>query len=276
MAKISMSKYDLIITGPMGNIGSRLLAKCTGANLGIHREEWSLIENTNIEAKAVIHCAFDLKHSYAHHPKMMIDSNILSTARLLEVVKKNNIKKFIFISSCAVYGHSSNTSEQTLCIPISINGQVKLINEHFIQEFCSAHGIKYHIFRVFNLFGGDDHFSVVSQLLKSIRGGTPFMLNNEGISQRDFIHVDDVCDILFETLQQDLDFTLMNLGTGHSTRIKELFDLAKGLRPQLNYLTKNHSEIEYSRADLSQFNAFFKKSFLNVCDLLENEIKKTT
>lgn len=269
-----MSKYDLIITGPNGNIGSRLRSKCLGHNLGIHRGDWDLIENDSIEAKAAVHCAFDLKHSYSHEPRKMIDSNILSTARLLEFVKKNNIKKFIFISSCAVYGHSSNTSEQSLCIPISINGQVKLINEHFVQEFCHANGIKYHIFRVFNLFGGDDHFSVVSQLMKSIKIGTPFILNNDGISQRDFIHVDDVCDILYETIQNDYDFTIMNLGTGRSTQIKELFKLAKNLKPDLNFITKNHSEIEYSRADLSQFNTFFKKDFIKVCSVLESDLKK--
>lgn len=269
-----MLKYDCIISGPNGNIGSRLMAKCVGNNLGIHRGNWGLIEKSKFEAGVAVHCAFDLKHSYSLEPKMMIDSNILSTARLLELVKKNNIRKFIFISSCAVYGHSSNTSEQGPCIPISINGQVKLINEHFIQEFCHANGIKYHIFRVFNLFGGDDHFSVVSQLMKSIKGGVPFALNNNGISQRDFIHVDDVCDILFETIQHDFDFTIMNLGTGHSTQIKELFDLAIALKPDLKYITKNHREIEYSRADLSQFNTFFQKSFFNVCDLLKNEIQK--
>lgn len=268
-----MSKYDLIVTGPKGNIGARLLAKCPGRNLGIHRGDWDLIEHSDLSAKAVVHCAFDLKHSYAQSPRMMIESNILSTTRLLEIAKKNKVKKFIFISSCAVYGHSSNTAESNLCIPISINGQVKLINEHFVQEFCSTNGIKYHIFRVFNLFGGDDNFSVVSQLMRCVKEGKPFWLNNGGISQRDFIHVDDVCDVLCEAIRNDLDFKTMNLGTGAATQIRELFNLAIGLFPKLNYVTRNNTEIEYSRADLSHFNQFFTKCFIDVRESFLKELR---
>jgi UDP-glucose 4-epimerase len=267
-----MQKYDLIITGSNGNIGSRLLKRHLGNNLAIHRDDWGFLENTNIEANVVVHCAFDLKHSYSDNPKAMVESNILSTAILLEFVKKNNIKKFIFISSCAVYGHSSDTTEKNHCIPISINGNVKLINEYFIQEFCTKNGIKFHILRVFNLFGGNDHFSVISRLLRSINTDQPFIVNNEGLSQRDFIHVDDVCDILLETITKELDFSILNLGTGSSTQIKMLIDLALRFKPDLKIIKSNHKEIEYSRANLDHFVTIFKKSFINVCDILKQEI----
>jgi UDP-glucose 4-epimerase len=267
-----MQKYDLIVTGAKGNIGSSLLKKHPGNNLAVSREDWELIENIKIEANAVIHCAFDLKHTYADNPTAMIDSNILSTAKLLEFVKKNNIKKFIFISSCAVYGHSSNTTEKNQCIPISINGNVKLINEYFIQEFCLKNNIKYHIFRVFNLFGGDDHFSVISLLLKCIKTDQAFIINNDGVSQRDFVHIDDVCDILLETVEKNLDFNIVNVGTGRSTQIKDLVDLVLKIKPNLKTIKKNNLEIEYSRANLDYFKTIFKKDFVNVYDVLKREL----
>ncbi len=266
-------KYDLIVTGSQGNIGSILMQNFQGSKLGITRDNWDVIKNSKIEASTLVHCAFDLKHSYADEPTAMIDSNVLATAKLLEFAKSNHIKKFIFISSCAVYGHSSNTSEKNQCMPISINGHVKLVNELFVEEFCRKHHIKSNIFRVFNLFGGVDHFSVVSQLLKSIKTNKPFKFNNEGISQRDFIHVEDVCDIISKAIVNDYDFTVLNLGTGRSTQIRELVTIVKNKYPELNIVSGTNNEIEYSRANLMQFNKYFNKQFINVCDFLDSELK---
>ncbi len=268
-----MKNYDYIITGPQGNIGSRLAKRSSENYLEVGRNDWDLLEKSDLSAKCIVHCAFDLKHSYSHNPYLMIDSNLSTTAKLLEIAKKNKIKKIIFISSCAVYGNSSNTSEKNICIPISINGQLKLLNERIIESFCNENNITFHIFRVFNLFGGDDHFSVVSKILQSAKLGNKFTLNNQGLSQRDFIHVDDVCDIILETVRKNLSFTHLNLGTGVATKICDLFTFAQGIARELSHIETANLESEYSRADLTEFNLFFHKKFINVFDYLERELK---
>lgn len=269
-----MNNFDLVLTGPRGNLGSHILKKFKGSVCELGRSDWDHVMNSDLCAKTIVHCAFDLKNRYSENPEMMIESNLLSTARLLEFAKKNSIKKFIFISSSAVYGNNQNTAETGICSPITINGHIKMVNEHLIKEFCTAHGIKYHILRVFNLYGGDDHFSVVSHLLRSIKQHTPFKLNNQGKAFRDFIHVEDVCDVVLKIVDGDYLFPILNVGTGTPVSIYDLVEIAKRHCLEMKFEHSFLDEIHYSKADLSLFNQSFKMDFIKVVDFLERELCK--
>lgn len=268
-----MKQYDTIVTGAKGNIGSRVVEKLKKDVLSIDRHNWSRFENDDLYANNLVHCAFDLKNSYSLNPKQMIESNILSTGKVLELTKTKKIKKIIFISSCAVYGNSSDTREKAVCIPVSINGQVKLLNEKIIESYCLQNNIKFHILRVFNLFGGDDQFSVVSKILAAAKNKTPFNLNNDGLSQRDFVHVDDVCKIIEILIERNLDSSYLNVGTGKALKIIDLVNKVKNLGIKLDEIRTYHQECEYSRANLNQFSRHFKINFIDVFDYLEEKLK---
>ena len=52
------------------------------------------------------------------------------------------------------------------------------------------------IIRLFNTYGNDkDNFSFIEKIIRAKKNKTQIKLINEGISFRDFIHVDDVSKI---------------------------------------------------------------------------------
>mgnify|MGYP003588303561 CR=1 FL=1 len=261
----------IALTGPDGNLGSAILDCCRHEIVRIDRQDWDRIDEIlSSDIDVVIHAAYDLKNRICNHPTQVLDSNILCTARLLESMHHNNVKKIVFISTCAVYGESTNTNENTLCCPISINGIVKLLSEKMLADYCAANNITYKILRVFNMYGGDDNFSILSHLRNSLKNKTAFQLNNDGLSQRDFVHVSDVANIILMLIDLNYTHTCLNIGTGHATKICEIVKTVKDKYPELLIKNEYSSEAEYSRANISRLKTIVNYNFIDLQKYIAN------
>lgn len=222
----------------------------------VGREDWSrLPELLAPGVDAVLHTAWDLKTPVTQQPEAVLDANLMTTMRLLEACRERGVAKFALISTCAVYGERMDTAEDADCCPVTINGITKLLNERIVQAFCADAGIECQIYRVFNMFGGDDRFSVLSHLRSALDLGSPFRLNNGGVAQRDFVHVDDVARIVMTLLPMRLPHVHMNIGTGRATRISEIVAVVQRLHPELRIERTSTQEAEYSRADTRRLSA---------------------
>lgn len=219
---------------------------------------------------AVLHTAWDLRAPVTERPEAVLDANIMTTMRLLEACRERRVEKFALISTCAVYGESIDTAEDADCCPVTINGITKLLNERIVQAFCADAGIECQIYRVFNMFGGADRFSILSHLRNALDRGAPFRLNNGGVAQRDFIHVDDVATIVMTLLPMSLPQVHMNVGTGRATRISEIVSMVQRLHPELRIERTSVREAEYSRADIRRLSSAVKElGFVDVMDFVE-------
>lgn len=257
----------ILLTGSKGNLGTAIKKFNTYNIVEVDRDSWGNLDN--ILAKGVdvvIHTAYDLKKKIADFPSSVLDSNLITTTKLLESMIKHKTSRIIFLSSCAVYGDSVKTNEEAPCFPISINGMVKLLNEKIIGECCSQNKIKYEIYRVFNMYGGNDHFSILFHLKKCIENDQEFQLNNYGLSQRDFVHVEDVARIILKLIAIQHPYTHMNIGTGVTTRISEIIDIVKGKYPYLKIKDNVIHEAEYSRADITKLRTLVDYKFINIKD----------
>jgi UDP-glucose 4-epimerase len=263
----------IALTGASGNFGREFRAQADGDVIAINRGDWDRIDAIlSRGVDVVIHAASDLQNSVACSPVKMLDSNIVSTAKLLEAVKTHGIPRLIFISSCAVYGDGIDTSESGFCNPISVNGICKLLNERIISDFCRSNGIKYEILRVSNMYGGTDHFSILSHIRKCLKNKMPFTLNNFGTAKRDFIHVTDVATIVLRLIEIDYPHTTINIGTGIATKISTLVDLIRKNHPELTIINSKIHELEYSCSDISLLTSMFDYKFIKVEDYLADSI----
>lgn len=265
----------VLLTGASGNFGQSFIRQSNIEVIQLNRDGWDqLSEKLGAGIDMVIHAAGDLRTHVTESPARLMDSNLLATARLLEAARCHQISRFVFLSSCAVYGEDMRTGEESPCFPISLNGMCKLLNEKMIIEFCSAHKIKYEIFRIFNMYGGDDHFSVISYMRRAIEGGMPFVLNNNGIAQRDFIHVADVAKIILQLLQKDIPYTHLNIGTGIATKLSDIIGLVHERFPKMCIRHAQVKEAEYSRANISRLLEFVDVDFIRIENYLRNEFMR--
>ena len=266
---------NILLTGAEGNFGSEFQQQANKNSkvnvISVGRSDWPNLHEKLATVDVVVHAASDLRTSASAAPGRLLDSNVMSTATLLEAARDQRVKRLVFLSSCAVYGEDMRTSEDSLCCPITINGISKHLNEKLVAEFCSANGMEYQILRVFNSYGGDDRFSIFSKLKRALQTRTPFTLNNDGRMQRDFIHVADVASIVLNLSATRIAHTHLNIGTGVATKISMLVDKVTEQFPQLVVQRGLTQEAEYSRADTTRLREFWTGDFVRVEDYIREE-----
>lgn len=262
----------VVLTGANGNLGKHIQTNAKFEILPVLRSNWELFEQIPPSSyQAIIHTSYDLKNSIFDLPDRVLESNIVTTGKALRLCKEKKIPKFIFISSCSVYGDSSNSAEDKPCYPVTMNGFTKLFNEELVKSFCEANQIDYLILRVFNSYGGDDNFSVVQKLIKCAESKQPFTLINEGSAERDFIHINDVAQIVCMLTELSLSHEIINIGSGTSVKI---FDILKAVEAQYGPIVvnkkQNPAEAVYSRASIKKLNRLIEYKGIDIFDFIKN------
>ena len=261
----------VLLTGANGNLAQEILKQSLSHFVKLNKEDSEFLDKkffSNVDV--ILHAAADLHSQVNVDPINFLNSNLLLTAKLLEGAKKHKISRFVYISSSAVYGRLLDTSEDRECAPIGFNGMVKLLNEKIVVEYCLTHKIKYQILRVFNLYGGNDQFSIFSHLKKSLETGHPFILNNNGVAHRDFIHVSDAAKITSFILDNDIDCKYLNVGTGSPVKISLIIDWLRNRFPNFQYINYQADEIEYSCANITKLSKLIHFNFKAVEDFLSD------
>ena len=275
---LNTKTMKILLTGAYGNLGSEIVkqvqVKDNTALVAVGREDWASLGEKLSGVDVVIHAGSDLRTPVTMSPSRLLESNIMSTAALLELSKQQGIKRLVLLSSCAVYGEDMRTGEDSLCCPITINGISKHLNEKLVAEFCAANGIEYQILRVFNSYGGHDKFSIFSKLKRALHQATPFTLNNDGRMLRDFIHVADVASVVLDLSIGRIKHTHLNIGTGVATKIATLVDMVKAQFPELVIKRGLTQEAEYSRADTTRLREFWKNDFIRIEDYINGQFAR--
>lgn len=176
-------------------------------------------------------------------PLSFYHNNVAKTTTLLQTMCRNDVKKIIFSSSCAVYGnpHILPLSENHPQNPISPYGRSKQMVETMLADACKAYNLSYVSLRYFNAAGalpeyglGEQHqpeTHIIPLILRAIQQQKPFTLfgtdhkTTDGTCIRDYIHVRDIAEAhwrALEHLNQEHPSDSFNLGSGKGTSILEL------------------------------------------------------
>jgi len=152
-----------------------------------------------------------------------ITNAILSTSMILDYFKDSNVNKIIYTSSSSVYGSNILCKETDELKPMNLHASLKVANEKLVEKYCQDNSIDYSIARIFNMYGGDDNFSVVSKIINAYKNTQELTIVNNGNAIRDFIHIDDVVSIYMKLLETK-DVKILNIGTGSGSSIKGILD----------------------------------------------------
>ena len=142
---------------------------------------------------AVIHLAsFPRQKIVSQNP--IVAANVMGTGliNLLNLTKKYNIPKFIYISSSMVYGDFDNdVTEDSICAPIGQYGIMKYMGEWLVEDHTRQGHFDHTIIRPSAVYGESDvEDRVVSKfMLAAMRGQT---LRVKGANEvLDFTYVED-------------------------------------------------------------------------------------
>ena len=174
----------------------------------------------------VIHLAANPRVSYSvAHPVETHETNVFKTLKLIEACK-GNIEKFVFASSCAVYGNAAiipTTEFQQRLDPQSPYAFQKLEVESYLKMYSNMNGFESIALRFFNVYGpnalGDSPYTTaLAAWLRAIRDGRPMRSDGDGSQSRDLIHINDVCEAILTAIgcPEKFGSIEMNIGTGKS------------------------------------------------------------
>ena len=108
------------------------------------------------------------------------------------------------------------------------------------------------------MYGPNDNFSIINKLIEAKKNKNKIIINNDGNTIRDFIHVDNVCEIYSKLLKSKDSFTL-DVGSGFGTKIKDLINFIKIPKNRIIFKKELTDEINYSIANINEIDDKIKK-----------------
>ena len=175
--------------------------------------------------------------------------NEMGTLLVLEAARKNNIKKVVLASSCAVYGDDPDIPKHENMIPNpkSPYAVQKLAGEFYARLYFDLFGLESVCLRYFNVYGSrqdpsSPYSGVISIFMAKASSKKTPVIYGDGNQYRDFVFVKDV--VRFNLLAANSDEAIgktFNVGTGKFTRINRLWEMIRRLEG-------SNIEPEYERA----------------------------
>ena len=202
------------------------------------------------DIRAVMHfAAYIAVGESVKYPAEYYHNNVIGTLTLLEAMLAANIKRFVFSSTCAIYGPPKTVPipEDHPKNPISPYATSKLMVEQMLQDFTEAYGFNAVVFRYFNAAGADPHgrlgedhqpeTHLIPLVLMTALGhrqsismfGTDYD-TPDGTCLRDYIHVSDLSSahvLGLDYLLQGGSTVFINLGNGNGFSVREVIETAR-------------------------------------------------
>jgi UDP-glucose 4-epimerase len=205
----------------------------------------ALLERERIDA--IIHlAAFALVAESVAQPQKYVTNNVTAARVLLETAIRAKVRRFVFSSSCAVYGHPAQVpiTEDTPQAPVNPYGETKRDFERLLAESGPQSGMGVVSLRYFNASGaterlGEDHdpeTHLIPNVLAAALGKRPLEIYGtdyptpDGTAVRDYVHVSDIADAHLRALDAKLDGDAplaVNLGTGTGRSVREVVAAAR-------------------------------------------------
>lgn len=201
------------------------------------------------QADAVVHfAAFAYVGESVENPGLYYQNNVIGSINLIKAVHEAEIKKFVFSSTCSLYGNPLKVpiSEEESVKPINPYANTKYVIEMVLKDFDFAYGLKSVCLRYFNAAGcdfdgviGESHepephlIPIVLDAALGIRKSVKVFGDDyntpDGTCIRDYIHVNDLADAHLKALEylfNSGESTVINLGTGSGYSVKEIINSA--------------------------------------------------
>ena len=199
---------------------------------------------------AVMHFAsfIEVSRSVAD-PAAFYQNNLVNTLNLLGEMVANNVLRFVFSSTAAIFGEPQVASldEQHRTLPINPYGRSKLMVEEILRDYDKAYGLESVCLRYFNAAGADSEAGLGERhdpethlipLILQVASGRRESISifgtdydtQDGTGIRDYIHVMDLCDahlLALDRLVSGKGSGWYNLGNSQGYSVQQVIDTAR-------------------------------------------------
>ena len=155
--------------------------------------------------------------------------NLAPVLSALEATAASGARGFTFLSSGGtVYGPDAPvpTPEHAPLWPISSYGVMKAAAEQYVAMHAHHDGFAADILRCANVFGPGEPTTGSQGLIgiarARMRAGQPVVMFGDGSARRDYLHVDDLADVVLHLAERPDGIRVLNVGSGTTTSVAEI------------------------------------------------------
>lgn len=203
---------------------------------------YSAIENSNF----VFHLACVQIAASGLNPILDLRVNAESTLQMLEFIRKTELpllERFIYTSSCSVYGNSKNNfpaREDGAVAPLSHYASTKMLGENYTMLYNSQYGVPTSVVRYSNVYGygqspTNPYCGVLGKFIHNVLVGLPCKVIGDGEQTRDYTFISDAVNAtIIAAVHPKALGESFNVGTGKETSVNQLISIIKALKPNFD------------------------------------------
>lgn len=258
-----MDKMRICVTGAAGFIGKNLVNHLMNIKHEVECYEYTPNRFPDpSQYDWVIHLGA-ISSTTERNVELIMDQNYEYSLKLLQMCDTMGTN-FQYASSASVYGNTNSFVESGPVYPQSPYAWSKYLFDRFVQQAMGEFKVLVQGFRYFNVYGaheehkGNQASPITKFTQQAKETGIIKVFENSDQYKRDFVCVDDVCNVHSQMLQQDVS-GIFNVGTGNPTSFQTVAELvAKKYNAKIETIpmpTVLKGQYQsYTCADLTQLN----------------------
>ncbi len=215
-------------------------------------------DTTNPTLEAVINLAARAGVNQSlHDPWLYYETNVKGTLNLLDLCRRNGVKKFVLSSSSSVYGDTECPFQEDRHTerPLSPYAATKKAAEGICYTYHYLYGLDVTVLRYFTVYGpaGRPDMSIF-RFVKWISENEPVIVYGNGRQERDFTFIDDIAKGTLLALNHS-GYAVINLGSDRPVTLISVIALLEDIldkRALTKYNKPLPGDMPSSWADISR------------------------
>lgn len=201
------------------------------------------------EANYIFHLACKQISVSSSDPFGHLAVNGQSTLEMLEFLRHNDLphfERFIYTSSCSVYGSSTRlpSREESPKNILSNYSATKLLGEHFVEVYFRNYGLPVSVVRYSNVYGygqtpNNPYCGVLGKFIHNALDKKPLVIFGDGEQTRDYTFITDAVEATILAAIHPMALgEVFNIGTSTETTVSKLASLIGEMIPgiQIQYV----------------------------------------
>ncbi|WP_208560226.1 dTDP-glucose 4,6-dehydratase [Marinilactibacillus kalidii] len=163
------------------------------------------------------------------NPNIFVETNVNGTMNLLNIAKKNNIQKYVQVSTDEVYGSLGKEgffTEKSPLAPNSPYSASKASADLLVLSYYETYGMNINITRCSNNYGPYHHpEKLIPLMVTNGIQNKKMPIYGDGENIRDWLYVDDHCEAIDLVLHKGVKGEVYNIGGNNERTNNEIVDI---------------------------------------------------
>lgn len=193
-------------------------------------------------------------------PVEYMQTNVMGTVNILELMKKYGVKKMCMASSSSVYGNCKAekfSEDLNVRRPISPYAASKSACEQICYTYHHLYNLNIVMLRYFTVFGPRQRPDLaINKFVNLIRNNQPINMYGDGTSIRDYTYIDDIVSGTISAMKYDkTGYEIFNLGGGNPVSLVDMISTIEtilGKKAIINKMPMQPGDVDRTVCDISK------------------------